>query len=105
MFIKVIIFIAIWVIVIAFEANRIIRQVNNIEKILTEGIEVEAVVTKTESHGRNNADCSTYVKFVGDDKKKHEALVGGNGVLPVGEKIIVKYIPGQYKLVALPQKD
>lgn len=81
------------------------HQIDETNKILAEGTETEAVVSKTDhTNTQNGRHYSSYAKFIGDDKIEYETLLSVGGELRIGEKIKIKYLPGKYDYAMFVQR-
>lgn len=68
------------------------------KQIYQEGIEVDSVVSRSESYFDRDHDMRyrCFVKYVGDDNLEHEAILNVHTNLPVGRKVKIRFLPGKY---------
>lgn len=71
------------------------------KRVYDEGFEVEGVVVRNVHHfSTNNIRTYTcYVRYRGYDGKEHEGALNISTDLPIGRKVVVKYLPEKYERV------
>ena len=85
----------------------VIRWTLRREKLIQEnGIETDAIVIKDETYRSNGRTRhKTHVLFTGIDGKTHLCVLGYAGGMPVGRKLRVKYLPGEYDYVSFVSQE
>ena len=89
-----------WIIISMIVLGAIIKiitllQLKKEKDIETNGIEVDAIVTKVT---KGNRIYISYVTYIGDDNNKHEArIINISRNYPYGEKLRIKFLPGKYR--------
>lgn len=86
------------IVIIAVIAIAISAAIKKEKQIYQEGIEVDSVVSRSESYFNRDHDVRyrSFVKYVGNDNLEHEAILNVRTDLPVGRKVRIKYLPGKY---------
>ena len=102
--ILLVVFIIIIIAIIAIAINAAIKKE---KQVYQEGIEVDSVVTRSESYFETDHDLRyrSFVKYVGDDNLEHEAILNVRTNLPIGRKIIIRFLPGKYDEVVFISQE
>ena len=92
--------IALSVLIVVLVVGLTIYAINKEKKIMTEGIEVDSIISRIEETYNEYNDFKrsyrAYVKYVGNDNMEHEALLNVSNNFPYGRKIRIKYLPPEY---------
>lgn len=96
--------IAVFIVVFAIGLIPLLRKAKKIDK---EGIETDAVVSRVErdfdTPDTSGSSYYTYVEFTDQDGVRRECVMtmGITAEFEQGDKVRIKYIPGQYDMVRL----
>ena len=96
-------------IVIIFISAAMILTKNSIKKerlIYSRGIEADGIVDKVESkkHG-SHSTYKCFVKYFDEENVEHEGILNVRVDLPVGRKVRVRYLPGNYENIVFVSQE
>ena len=100
-------FIILWFLIAIVFAAIVIVAIKKEKAVYANGIEAESVVVKVDHYFNSDhkSRYRCYVRYVGDDFKEHEGLLNVRTDLPLGRKVIIKYLPGKYDSVVFVSQE
>lgn len=71
------------------------------KKIYNEGTEIEGIVVRNTHHFSNDfhSRYTCYVRYIGDDGSAHDGALNILADLPIGRKVVIRYLPGKYDTI------
>ena len=89
--------IIIWIVLLIAAAGLFIYSRNVYKKISTQGVETEGTVSRIDENYDEDTGNTTYyyyVKYLDENNNEHEALIHNPKNLKAGDRIRIKYLPG-----------
>ena len=77
------------------------------QAIYNDGLQADSIVSRHErySNGDGKIRFRCYVKYTGNDGREHEGLLNVRSDLPIGRKVKIMYIPGNYDEVVFVSQE